>query len=894
MLLKVFVDGQAISVTEGDTILDAARKAGKEVPTLCHIQGLIPEGACRICVVEVKGARGLMTACSTPVIENMEITTMSHNLFNVRRNILDLLLSNHRKGCFTCYRHGDCTFHRYCSEYGLVESTYPVEANFKPIDSSNKFYDFDPSKCILCRKCYRVCSSLQCTSALSIVDRGYITRVAAPFDVGLGNSACVSCGNCIAVCPTGALSPKKSTHISKTFMKKTLTTCPYCGVGCQLYLLTYNDKVVDIEPAKNGVNDGMLCVKGRFAFNFINHPDRLKKPYIRKKGQLMECSWDEALAAIAENFTRIMEEKGAKGFAGLASARCTNEDNYLFQKFMRTVAKTNNVDHCARLCHASSVTGLAVTLGSGAMTNSIDEITDMDCIFVIGSNTTETHPIIATKMKQAILKGAKIIVAEPREIELSKGADVFLQIQPGTNVALLNGLMKAVLDEGLQDTEFIEKRTEGFEELVNFLDTISVKDCAEICRVSEADMRKAARIYATSSKAGIFYAMGVTQFTTGTDGVMSVSNLALLCGHLGKMHSGVNPLRGQNNVQGACDMGALPGDYTGYQKVNDTQTNVKFERAWGCNLSKIPGLTVTEMFDSIDTGDVKFMYIMGENPLISDPDIKHVKQSLESVDFLVVQDIFMTETAQLADVVLPAVTYAEKKGTFTNTERRVQMVRPAIMKQGQCLEDWEIICKIANSLGQNWHYNSADEIMEEIALLTPIYGGISYKREDLSIKGLQWPCLDDKHEGTKYLHKEKFTRGKGRFVPTAYIPPAEMPDDEYPFFLTTGRILYQYHTRTMTGKTQAIEDIAGKSFVQINTITAKKLCVKNNEFVNVISRRGEVKVLAYISEDIAEDVVFMPFHYANGAANILTNRKLDNVAKIPELKVCAVRLEAYE
>jgi len=893
-LLKVFVDGQDISVTEGDTILDAAHKAGKEVPTLCYLKGLIPEGACRLCVVEVTGARGLMPACSTPVTDNMEITTMSDNLFKVRRNILDLLLSNHKKGCFTCYRHGDCTFHRYCSEYGLAESTYPTETNFKSIDSSNKFYDFDPSKCILCRKCVRVCASLQCTSALSIVDRGYETRVAVPFDVGLGKSACVSCGNCIAVCPTGALSPKKSTHISKSFMKKTLTTCPYCGVGCQLHLLTYNDKVVDIEPAKNGLNDGMLCVKGRFAFNFINHPDRLKSPYIRKDGQLVECSWDEALASIVSNFKRIMEEQGPKGFAGLSSARCTNEDNYIFQKFMRTVAKTNNIDHCARLCHASTVTGLAATLGSGAMTNSIDEITEMDCIFVIGSNTTETHPIIATKMRQAILKGAKIIVAEPREIELSKGADVFLQIQPGSNVALLNGLMKAILEEGLQDAEFIEKRTEGFQELVEFLDTISVEECAEICRVSESDIRKAAKIYATSSKAGIFYAMGVTQFTTGTDGVMSVSNLALLCGNLGKMHCGVNPLRGQNNVQGACDMGALPGDFTGYQKVSDIKANDKFERAWGCNLSKIPGLTVTEMFDSIDAGEIKFMYIMGENPLISDPDIKHVTRSLEDVDFLVVQDIFMTETALLADVVLPAATYAEKKGTFTNTERRVQMVRPAITKQGKCLEDWQIICKLANYLGQDWNYNSADEIMEEIASLTPIYGGISYKRDELVTKGLQWPCLDENHEGTKYLHKEYFTRGKGLFIPAAYIAPSEMPDGEYPFFLTTGRVLYQYHTRTMTGKTQAIEEIAGKSFVQINTITAKKMGIMNNQYVNVISRRGEVKVLAQISDDIAEDVVFMPFHYANGAANILTNRKIDNKAKIPELKVCAVRLEAYE
>ncbi len=528
------------------------------------------------------------------------------------------------------------------------------------------------------------------------------------------------------------------------------------------------------------------------------------------------------------------------------------------------------------------------------MTNSISEIVDTDAMFVIGSNTTENHPIIGAKMKQAIKKnGSKLIVADPREIELSQYADVYLKLKPGTNIALLNGIMHVIIEKGLQDVEYIKERTENYEALVEMVKDYTPERVAEICEVDADDIIKAATIYAEANKAGIYYTMGVTQHTTGTNGVMSVSNLALLCGNVGIESGGVNPLRGQNNVQGACDMGGLPADYPGYQKVFKPEIAEKFEKAWGRDLSKTVGLTVSEMLDGAYNGDIKLLYIMGENPMVSDPDISHVKKSLGKLDLLVVQDIFLTETAELADVVLPAGAFAEKDGTFTNTERRIQRVRRAINPPGKAKADWEILMDIMNRLGYSKKYMNTSDIMDEIASLTPSYGGVNYKRLEDPM-GLQWPCLDEDHPGTVYLHKEAIARGRGMFMPSPHADSAEMPDKEYPFIFTTGRILYHYHTRSMTGRVDGLNEKAPSNYVEINEDTANKMSIKDGEIVRLTSRRGQVEVPARVTNIVGEKVLFMPFHYAKGAANYLTNTALDPVAKIPELKVAAVRLEKIE
>jgi formate dehydrogenase alpha subunit len=530
-----------------------------------------------------------------------------------------------------------------------------------------------------------------------------------------------------------------------------------------------------------------------------------------------------------------------------------------------------------------------MTLGSGAMTNSIAEIGDADVMFVIGSNTTENHPVIATKMKQAKAKGAKLIVADPRKIELAKYADVFLRIKPGTNIALLNAMMNVIIEEGLQDREYIEERTENYEALESLVKEYTPEKAAEVCGVNADDIRKAARIYAEGDRAGLFYTMGITQHTTGTQGVMSVSNLALLCGNIGKASAGVNPLRGQNNVQGACDMGGLPSDLTGYQKVAKPEVIEKFEKAWGVDLPKKVGLTIPEMLDGASHGTMKFLYIMGENPMVSDPDITHITHAFEHLDFMVVQDIFMTETAQMADVVLPAASFAEKDGTFSNTERRVQRVRKAIEPVGEAKADWEIIADLMNRLGYKTEYFHPSEIMDEIASVTPSYAGISYDR--IEEEGIQWPCPTKSHPGVKYLHKEACARGKGLFMPAEYTESAELPDRDYPLLLTNGRILYHYHTMTMTGKVDGLNQIAGKNFIEINPSTANKLGIEDGEMVRVTSRRGSIQTAARVSDIVDEDVVFMPFHYAEGSVNYLTNTSSDPYAKTPELKVCAVKVE---
>ncbi len=892
-MVNLTIDGQAIEVPAGSTILAAAKTLGIDIPTLCHLdmekQFNQQAAACRVCVVEIEKRRNLAPACATSVMEGMVILTESPRVVEARKTVINLMLSDHPLDCLTCGQAGNCSLQDLCYRYDIEQTDYPGMRNDFPLDDSNEFYVRNLNKCVACRRCVQICSNYQQTNAIGFGNRGFTTHPVAPFDKKMTDSICVSCGNCVSACPTGALQPKSKEKFRFWEVDRVKTTCSYCGVGCEMNLLVKNNKVVGVEPSNGAANEGLLCVKGKFGYNFINHPDRLTTPLIKKDGKLVPASWDEAYELIARKLNETKSNFGADALAGFASARVTNEENYLFMKMVRAVFGTNNVDHCARLCHASTVAGLATTLGSGAMTNSIAEVLNSDVIFVTGSNTTETHPVIGSKIRRAVANGAKLIVAEPRCIDLVKQADVFMQITPGTNVALYNGMMNVIIEEGLQDEAFIKQRCENYEELAKVIKEYTPERVAEICGINAEDIRVAARLYAKAKAASIFYSMGVTQHSTGTSGVMGTSNLALLCGQIGKESSGVNPLRGQNNVQGACDMGCLPGDFTGYQKVANPEAVAKFEKAWGVKLSTEPGHTVTEIIPMAGKGEIKFLYIMGENPMLSDPDQKHVRAGLEALDFLVVQDIFLTETAELADVVLPAASFAEKDGTFTNTERRVQRVRRAIPAPGQAKADWVILQEMMAKLGYAKSYANASEIMEEIASITPSYGGISYAR--LENESLQWPCPTTDHPGTKFLHKDKCARGLGLLKPWEFKPSAETPDSDYPLILSTGRILYHYHTKTMTGKVDGLNNLYPESFVEINPIAARKLSIVDGDKVRVSTRRGAVQATARVTEKLKENVIFMPFHFADGPANALTNPVLDPIAKIPEFKSCAARLE---
>lgn len=714
---------------------------------------------------------------------------------------------------------------------------------------------------------------------------------------------CKFCGACVDSCPTGALTDLATRGIAKPDRVVT-TICPYCGVGCQLNLLVKDERIIASIPDPDGaVNHGQACVKGRFGIaDFVHHPERLTTPLIRKNGELKEASWDEALELVAKELKRYTpQEVGV-----ITSAKCTNEENYVMQKFARAVLSTNNVDHCARLCHAPTVAGLVQSFGSGAMTNSINEIGDAACILAIGTNTTEDHPVIGLEMKRAVNNGGKLIVANPREIDLCRFASLWLQHNPGTDVALLMGMMQVIVNEGLLDSAFIEDRCENFDAFKESLKDFGLDFVELITKVPRDKIAEAARMFASNSPATILYAMGITQHSHGTDNVLATANLAMITGNMGKPSTGVNPLRGQNNVQGACDMGALPNVYSGYQAVSNPAIREKFETAWGCSLPPSlkdkfgitwacslplsPGLTLIEMLDAAHRKEIKALYLVGENPALSDPDIQHVREALARLDFFVVQDIFLSETAKLAHVVLPAASFAEKDGTFTNTERRVQRVRKVIEPIGDSKPDWWIVCQIAKKLeAKGFDYSQPSDIMEEIRNLTPSYGGINYQR--LENGGIQWPCPLDDHPGTPILHADIFVRGKGRFMPLKYVPPGESPDEDYPLILTTGRSLYHFHTGTMTRRVAGLNMIEPEGAVEISPQDASKLSIAQGDKVKISSRRGEVIAKAKVTETLPSGLVFMTFHFAESAANILTNPKLDPVAKIPEYKVAAVKVE---
>lgn len=889
------IDNQEVTVPKGTTILEAAKTLGVEIPTLCHLKELAPDGSCRMCVVEVEGGRrgGLTTACTAHCQEDMVVSTHSEKVADSRRFILDLLLSNHKLECFSCGKNGDCQLQQYALDYG-IDATSFTEGKRMPChqeDTSNPFFSYDPEKCIMCRRCARVCQLRQGRDVLSIANRGFETKMMPSYGHPFDQSICESCGNCVSSCPTGALTAKDTKEYRKWETQKIPTTCPHCGTGCQMNLLVKNNRLVGVEPLDGPANKNLLCVKGKFAsYKFVGSGDRLTEPLIKRNGIFEPASWEEALALVSLKFNEIKAENGADALAGFSCSRATNEDNYVFQKMVRAAFGTNNVDNCARVCHSASIHGLAQTLGSGAMTNPIADITeDVDMILLVGSNPEEAHPVIGAQIRQAIQRGTQVVVVDPRKINLVKDSALHLQVQAGTNVAFANGMMHVILKEGLEDRHFIEERTEGFSDLEKMVADYTPEKVAEICHIHPEDLIQAARMYAKAEKAPIIYCLGVTEHSTGTEGVMSMSNLAMLVGKVGKPGCGVNPLRGQNNVQGACDMGCMPYDFPGYQKVNNPEVIDKFEKAWHVPLNRNTGLTSTKVLPAATAGNVKGLYIFGEDPIVTDPDTGHVRQALESLDFLVVQELFMTETAAYADVVLPGISYAEKDGTFTNTERRVQRVRKAVEPRGQAREDYEIFCEVMTRMGYPCAYESAKEIMEEISAVTPSFGGINYER--LEKESLQWPCRSLTDPGTPIMHVGSFARGKGLFKAIPYKQAQELPDEEYPYLMSTGRMLYHYNTRAMTGRTEGINQIANHSYIEINAVDAQALGIQEGDKVEVHSRRGKIETYAAVGNRVFPQEVFMTFHFPDGNVNEITNAVFDDIATIPEYKVCAVAIK---
>lgn len=891
MKIKVSLNGKETWSERGKTILSLARENGIEVPTLCYHPELSPIGACRVCLVEVKGEKNLVAACSYPVEREIEIWTGSEKVLKARKMVLELILSDHPYDCMTCEKSGSCLLEKYAYEYGIKKSSYAGEKRKPEAKEGAPFIVRDYEKCILCGRCVEVCEKIVGAEAIEFGFRGFATNIVSGFDRSLKDGNCVFCGNCIEVCPVGALREINAENQGRSWeFKKIKTVCPYCGVGCSLEASIKNNRIVKINASpESPVNKGWLCVKGKFGFEYVSSPERLKNPLVKgSDGKFAETSWETAFDLIAEKFTSLKEKYGPDSLAGLSSAKCTNEDNYLFQKFIRVILGTNNVDHCARICHSPSVVALAHTLGSGAMTNSLEEIEHIsDLILLTGSNVTESHPVTSYKIRKAVARGAKLIVIDPKRIDLAEIAEIYLQPRIGSDIMLFNSLAKIILNEGLCNQRFVEERVENFPEYQKFMEGFSLSEAEMITGIPTAELEKIARLYAGAKAAVILWAMGITQHITGTDNVFTISNLSLLTGQIGKPGAGLCPLRGQNNVQGACDMGALPDFFPGYQKVANPQTIEKFKVMWSADhLSEKPGLTVTEIFEAINQDQVKGLYIMGENPLISEPDLNHLKKAFEKVEFLVVQDIFLSETTQYADIILPASCSFEKDGTFTNTERRVQPVSKCVEPPGEAKPDWEILQGLAGRFGHHWNYRSVWEITEEITRAVPSYGGITPERIRKG-ESLQWPCPDETHPGTPTLHLKGFPAGKGKLMAVKYQKPFELPDEEYPFILTTGRILSEYHTRTMTGKVAGLREITGEPFCLVNNSDASRLNLKENEKVSVFSRRGKILLQVRISDRVSEGVVFVPFHFA---VNFLTHHEVDPVAKIPEYKICACNI----
>ncbi len=894
------IDGVEVTVPEGTSVMRAAAIVGTKIPKLCATEQLEPFGSCRLCLVQIEGVKGLPASCTTPVAPGMKVTTQNERLAKVRRGVMELYISDHPLDCLTCPANGHCELQDMAGAVGLREVRYGYAGgnhlDAKP-DTSNPYFTFDPAKCIVCSRCVRACDERQGTFALTIEGRGFASKVAASQGETFLDSECVSCGACVQACPTATLS--ENTLIAKGQAEHSaVTTCAYCGVGCSFRAEMRGEEIVRMVPNKDGhANHGHSCVKGRFAIGYASHPDRIVKPMVRAKisDPWREVSWDEAIATAASELKRIQQKYGRDSIGGITSSRCTNEETYLVQKLVRAGFGNNNVDTCARVCHSPTGYGLKNTLGESAGTQSFDSVMQADVIFVIGANPTDAHPVFGSQMKRRLREGAQLIVADPRRIDLVRTPHIaaahHLQLRPGTNVALLNSLAHVVVTEGLVDEAFVRARCEApaLEQWRRFVaeERNSPETMEAVTGVPAAAVRAAARLYATAGNAAIYYGLGVTEHSQGSTAVMAIANLAMATGNLGREGVGVNPLRGQNNVQGSCDMGSFPHEFPGYRHVSDDAVRGAFELAWGVHLQNEPGLRIPNMFEAALDGEFKALYVEGEDIAQSDPNTQHVTAALGAMECVIVQDLFLNETAKFAHVFLPGSTFLEKDGTFTNAERRVSRVRK-VMEPKTGYADWEVTQLLSNAMGYPMNYRHPSQIMDEIARLTPTFTGMSFEKID-RLGSVQWPCNDAHPEGTPTMHVDEFVRGKGRFLVTEYVPTDEKVTQRHPLLLTTGRILSQYNVGAQTRRTPNVQ-WHDEDRLEIHPHDAEERGIADGDWAGIASRSGETVLRAIVTERVQPGVVYTTFHFPDCGTNVITTDNSDWATNCPEYKVTAVQV----